>query len=175
MTKTQIIILTFISLIIFSCESKKNELKSLADSNKDSLHVFCDNFLKQSEIRNICIASSYDKNQCDAVNSWGLCFNNWQTWDEQKKSNIYLATLDEVLANQKINKTTYNNYADFLKRNNLKSISKVWDCPTCVDLEYDLDGLRYSQDNKYRLKQDEEYLTVEQINTNWTFYHRDWN
>ena len=177
MTKIQIFILTFLTVTFFSCGFglKKRELKSLVDSNKDSLQIFCNDFLKQSEIRNICIAASYDKNQCDVVNSWCLRFKNWETWSEEKKSTIYLKTLDEVLADQKISKTTYNNYSDFLKRHNLKSISKVWNCETCVDLEYDLDGLRYSQDNKYQLKQDNEYLSVEQINPHWTFYHRDWN
>jgi hypothetical protein len=175
MTRTQIIILAFISLTILSCESKTRELKSLAESNKDSLQIFCDNFLKQSEIWNICIASSYDKSQCDAINSWSSCSKKWETWSEHQRSTIYLFALDQVLTDQKIEKTKYDYYANFLKRNNLKAIGKVWNCPTCIDLEYDLEGLRYSQDNNYRLEKGNEYLTVEQIDPNWSFYHRDWN
>lgn len=162
-------------LTILSCGSKKNELKTLADSNKDDLRRFCDDFLKQSEIRNICIASSYDKNQCDAINSWVLCSKKWKTWSEQKTSFNFLNNLDEVLTDQKIDKVKYVRFADMLKKYNLKAIKKVFDCQTCVDLEYDVDGLRYSQNNKYTLKEDHEYLVVEKLNPNWTFYHRDWN
>ncbi|WP_439185793.1 hypothetical protein [Carboxylicivirga taeanensis] len=159
--------------LLTSCE--RFDIRLVLTNNEEALTTICNDFLKQDGIRYINITSHYDKGTCDVVNSWCLRFEKWEKWDKQKEKTIYLDTIEEVIEYEKIDKVKYNALVNSLKKYNLKSIGKVYNCSSCVDLEFNLKGLRYSQDSTYRLKKDFEYLKVEQINTNWAYYKRDWN
>ncbi|WP_282037332.1 hypothetical protein [Saccharicrinis aurantiacus] len=169
------ITLTLLLSISTLTSCKRIDIKSVLSANQETLQTICNDFLRQGTITYINITSHYDKGTCDGVNYWSLCFQKWEKYNKQTEKRIYLNSLEEVLKYEKIDIGDYMALVNTLKKYHLKSISKVYNCSSCVDLEFDLEGLRYSQDSTYRLKKDFEYLQVEQINTNWAYYQRDWN
>jgi hypothetical protein len=169
-----------IAVIILFCSScgdssSIDRLRDLVKNNSPELTTICNHFLVDNTVRNISIAKSFDINKCEALNSWSYCGGKWETWDSKKDKEIYLYFKKDVLKHENINICSYNKFVNFLQKNKIESISKVYNCNRCIDFETALDGLRYSVDSKYILKEDDEYLWVKRINGNWHFYHRDWN
>jgi len=173
--KYYLIAVTILSFASCSGPSSIDRLGDLAKNNSPELLAICNHFLADSAIRYISIARTLDKYKCEAINSWSYCGGKWETWDSKKNEKIYLYSKKDVLKHENISLESYNKFTNFLQKNKIESIAKVYNCNYCVDFEVALDGIRYSVDSKYILKENYEYLWVKRISENWHFYHRDWN
>ena len=171
-------ILIFLILTIFtSCNDSlpESQLEDLVANEPMELELVCKKFLSKGSIQNIAIPRIKDSNKCNSINNWILCGGQWESWNETGDNKIYLPNIEEVLKSEKIEQAEYNYYVQFLQKSNLESILRVYQCDNCVDLESSVTGLRYSNNKKYLLKEDFEYLSVKRINDNWFVYTRDWN
>lgn len=173
--KKFLILFTFLFL---SCSNSlsRSELETILDNDSTEIKNVCFKFLSNPSFKEIRISKVKDSKPCDeSINSWFGCENQWQKMEIENDRTIYLNSKAEVLLAEKINLKDYEYFANFLLNHNLQSIGKSYCCNDCVDLESGLNGLRFSTNKNYKLKEDFEYITVEMINSNWSVYSRDWN
>ena len=123
------------------------------------------------------LAPFYDPSLCEHVNTWRRCRRSgpWEMWDIQAEKHIFLDSLPDVLKRERISVRTYTYFDRFLRDNNLRGISGNVETDSSVDFTAGLDGLRYTRDTSYHLKQDHEYLYVKRLSPHWHVYSRDWN
>ena len=141
--------------------------------NEESFNLVANDFLNQQEIKNLSIKGWEIVNKCSRHSDEGenapfKCLKGNYPNEEE----YLLSNLEEVLLDQKITKSNYLTFLDFLKKYKFDGIGK--DDKT-VDIESGLNGLRYyaNKDNVFTV--DEEYIYVKRINDNWYVYTRDWN
>jgi hypothetical protein len=168
--------LFFLLLLSVSCDSSKStNFELLAKDKSVELKNICDDFLLENDIRDISIAKLFDINKCEAINSWSYCGGKWETWDRKAEKRIYLFSKDSVLMHENIGRKSYDKFVRFMKKFEIETISKKYDCNSCVAFETGYDGLLYSAEGNYILKEDRNYIWVRSINKNWQLYGTDWN
>lgn len=171
-------LLVSIIFLLVSCTNSlsRSELKSVLENDSIEIKSVCLDFLSNPNLDNINIARLKDSSLCESINAWHSCENNkWNKMDIKNNRTLYLKSKEDVLKNEKITLKEYNYFKDFLVRKNLQIIKKVYQCDNCIDLESDVNGLRFSTEKNYLLNEDFEYLKVEKINDNFLSYTRDWN
>lgn len=165
------------SILLVSCNnfSSQGEMEKIIVMDSNNLESTCHKFLADSSIRSISVYNLYDSTLCESINSWSHCDKGWTTWDYRQEKEINLMSKAEVLKAESISPSQYEYFTKFLRAKNLTSISRVYNCDSCVDLESGLMGIRYASNSHHILKEDDEFLIVKKINTHWFMYHRDWN
>lgn len=188
--KIIIIVLVFVVLfiaieIMFSFLTKTFIGKSMDDfermykENNEEWEVVVNKFLEQQEIQNIQLSfGSYTTwegvNRCSRHSSYGEDKPYSCTEGQYPKDwEIELSSIDEVLEHQNISREMYDYFYSFMERYKIRGMGKNDD--GSVELEDVLAGIAYYSNSEDELKENIEYINVNEVNDHWYTYYRDWN